>query len=61
VKCCKQEAPDSGSEGRNWRDTQRADSRETGETKTSPRGGCVDRSNKCVARNRYANRGQDSI
>ena len=35
-------APDSGSEGRNWRDTWRADARETGERKVGPTLGCVD-------------------
>jgi hypothetical protein len=35
-------APDSGPEGRNWRDTWRADARETGERKVGPTLGCVD-------------------
>jgi hypothetical protein len=35
-------APDSGSEGRNQRDTWRADARETGERKGGPTLGCVD-------------------
>jgi hypothetical protein len=35
-------APDSGSEGRNWRDTWGADARGTGERKGSSTRGCVD-------------------
>jgi hypothetical protein len=37
-----QKAPDSGSEGRNQRDTWRADVRGTGERKVGPTLGCVD-------------------
>ncbi len=47
-------APDSGSEGRNRRDTWRADARGT-------KNGMGVGRNKYVARNRYSNRGQDSI
>jgi hypothetical protein len=36
-------APDSGLEGRNQRDTWRADARGTGERKVDPTRGCVDR------------------
>jgi hypothetical protein len=39
----KRKAPDSGSEGRNRRDTWRADVRGTGERRGGPTCGCVDR------------------
>jgi hypothetical protein len=39
----KRKAPDSGSEGRNRRDTWRADVRGTGERRGRPTSGCIDR------------------
>jgi hypothetical protein len=39
----KRKAPDSGSEGRNRRDTWRAGVRGTGERRGGPKCGCVDR------------------
>jgi hypothetical protein len=41
----KRKAPDSGSEGRDRRDTWRADVRGTGERRGGPTCGCVDRGN----------------
>jgi hypothetical protein len=68
--CSKRTASDSGSEGPNRRDTWRAGVRGNGERRGGPTCGCVDSGprnglgvgrNEYVARNRYSNRGQDSI